>query len=69
MWTNEQLHNVILHLKDDGISYKFIASISGIAYDSLIYYKDRKRYPVDIRLKVENSVKSTFGESINEYCK
>lgn len=69
MWTNEQIHNVIMHLKDDGISYKYLASISGISYDSFYYYKEKRRYPVDIRLKIENAIKSMFGDEINEYCK
>ena len=69
MITNEQLDNVLLHLKNDGISYKYIANISNIPYDTFYFYRRCRNYPLDARIAIEESIKNRFGEYIDEYCK
>lgn len=69
MITNDELHKVLINLKDEGISYKYVAKISGISYDTFYYYRRCKQYPLDARIKIETALRQQFGGIIDEYCK
>ena len=68
MITNEQLLMILLRLKDDGISYKYIANIANIPYDTFYFYRRCKNFPLDARMAIEESIKDKFKEYIDEYC-
>lgn len=68
MMTNEQLNNVLLHLKDEGVSYKYISKIADISYDSFYYYRRCRNFPLVERMKIEDALREKFGEVIDAYC-
>lgn len=68
MITNEQLLKILSRLKDDGISYKYIANISNIKYDTFYFYRRCKNFPLEARMSIEEAIKDKFKEYINEYC-
>lgn len=68
MMTNEQLLMILLKLKDEGISYKYIANISNIPYDTFYFYRRCKNFPLDARMAIEESIKDKFKEYIDGYC-
>ena len=69
MITNEQLDKVLLKLKNDGISYRYVANISNISYDTFYFYRRCGKYPLDARIAIEEALRKKFGEYIDEYCK
>lgn len=69
MMSNEELINVLNALKLEGVSYKYIAKISDIAYDSFYYYRRCKQFPLLERMKVEEALNKQFGEVLDEYRK
>lgn len=69
MISNEQLNDILFSLKNDGISYKYVANISDISYDTFYFYRRCKNFPLDIRIRIEEALREKFGEYIDEYCK
>lgn len=69
MITDEQLLNVLARLKEDGVSFKYVANISNIAYDTFYFYRRCKHFPLEERITIENALKDRFGEYIDEYSK
>ena len=69
MITNDQLCKVLMYLKEDGISYRYISKISDIPYDTFYYYKRYREFPLDLRIKIEIALREKFGEYIDEYAK
>ena len=69
MLTNEQLNNVLLHLKDEGVSYRFISNLADINYDTFYYYRRCRQFPLVERIKLEDVLRKMFGEMIDEYAK
>ena len=69
MITNEQLLNVISKLKEDGVSYKYVANISNIQYDTFYFYRRCRNFPLEARLVIEKALRDKFGEYIDEYAK
>ena len=69
MVSNEQLNNLLMRLKEEGISYKYIANISNIGYDTFYFYRRCGKYPLDARIAIEEAIRNKFGEYIDEYCK
>ena len=69
MITNEDLDRVLMRLKNDGISYKYIANISNIKYDTFYFYRRLRNYPLDARIKIESALNEKFGEYLDEYRK
>lgn len=68
MMTNEQLLKVLARLKDEGISYKYIANISNIQYDTFYFYRRCKNFPLEARMIIEDAIRDKFKEYIDEYC-
>ena len=66
--TNEQLIDSLKTLKNNGISYKYIANIANIPYDTFYFYRRCKNFPLDARMAIEESIKDKFKEYIDEYC-
>ncbi len=69
MMTNEQLLHLLLVLKNEGISYKYIANISNIQYDTFYFYRRCKNFPLEARIVIENAIREKFGEYIDELSK
>ena len=69
MITNEQLDKILAQLKNDGISYKYVANISNIPYDTFYFYRRCRRFPLDARITIETALRDKFGEYIDEYSK
>ena len=69
MMSNEELIKVLNGLKEDGVSDKYVAKISDIAYDTFYYYRRCKQFPLLERLRVEEALNKHFGEVLDEYRK
>lgn len=69
MITNEQLLDVLLRLKDDGVSYKYIANLSNIQYDTFYFYRRCKNFPLEARIVIEDAIRDKFKEYLDEYTK
>lgn len=67
MMSNEELIKVLNGLKLDGVSYKYIAKLSDISYDTFYYYRRCKQFPLCARIKIEESLNKHFGEVLDEY--
>ena len=57
---NEELIECLLKLKDEGISYKYIANACDIPTSSLYTYINTKRFPYFVREKISNYINNTF---------
>ena len=69
MMTDAQLHNLISKLKDEGISFKYIALISNIDHNTFYAYRKSKHYPLYVRPIIEEAIRNRFGDMIDELCK
>ena len=66
MMTNEQLLMILLKLKDEGISYKYIATQCSINISSMYTYINKGAFPYLMRRTIEEYINNNFRELIKE---
>ena len=69
MITNEDLNNILMRLKNEGVSYKYVANISDIPYDTFYLYRRCGKFPLQSRIEIERALKERFGDYLDEYSK
>ena len=64
--TNDQLINNILRLKEEGITFKYIANSCDIPTSSFYYYIKNNKIPYFARKQIEEFLLKEFKEIIKD---
>lgn len=59
---NEQLVEMIHHLKNEGVSYTSIAMACNLPFSYFYYHLKTRRYPYQIRKKIEDVLKAKYTD-------
>ncbi len=65
MMSNKELLSNLKRLKEEGITYKYIAQHSGVNIDTLYSCNSRQRFPMEVKQQLEDFILSNY---INIIC-